>query len=144
MSTRWLTAGALALCWMVHGADAASVKVGFHKDRRSAPIEVFRKHLGDAFELEAIPNFTPKGLEKYELLMFTGGWNAYGWSSRIRRQVNEFAARGGGVLLTSYRAGGVRENCRALFPEVGYGGVRVADRLVVISDQAHPVTRGGS
>jgi len=122
-------------------AEATSIKIGFHKDHRSAPIEVFRKSLGGGFSLEAIAGFQPEGLGKYDVLMFTGGWNAYSWSSKIRYPINEFAARGGGVLLTSYRAGGVRENCRALFPEVGYGGVRVAERLVRVTDRDHPVTQ---
>lgn len=126
-----------SLCW----AETTPIKIGFHKDHRSAPIEVFRKSLGREFELEAIVGFQPESLGKYDVLVFTGGWNAYGWSSKIRYPINEFAAQGGGVLLTSYRAGGVRENCRALFPEVGYGGVRVAERLVRIADKSHPVTQ---
>lgn len=128
-----------------YGQAGEKISVGFYKDRRSAPMEVFQKHLGDEFRLEVIEakDLKPEILNKYDILFFTGGWNAYGWANdaETRYQISRFVAGGGGVLLSSFRTGGVRNDARTMFPEIGYGGVRLSERLVKIKDKNHPIAK---
>ncbi|MFC1461040.1 HEAT repeat domain-containing protein [Verrucomicrobiota bacterium] len=135
---------------MVSGAAdsgyGGKIRVGFYKDARSASVDVFREHLSDKFDFEIIDKkYLKTGkLDVFDVLFFTGGWNAYGWAwpAETRLNISRYVARGGGVLLSHFRVGIIRNDQRVMFPEIGYGGPRIGERLVKITDARHPVTKG--
>lgn len=61
-----------------------------------------------------------KKLAETDVMLFTGGWNAYHFPSpEARRQIVRYAAGGKGVLLGGFRSGYTRTANRPMFPGVG-------------------------
>ena len=65
--------------------------------------------------------------DQLDVMLFTGGFNMYYWTSpKSRVALNRYVAKGGGVILSSNRGGYVRSATRPLFPQIGSVSCRLS------------------
>ncbi|MDD5679123.1 MAG: hypothetical protein PHW60_14210, partial [Kiritimatiellae bacterium] len=78
---------------------------------------------------------------QYDVLIFSGGWGAYGWADYdARLRLADYVQRGHGVLLTSFRTGWFRNSNRPVFPEIAEAYNKGNNNGVVMADRKHPIT----
>ncbi|MDD5679512.1 MAG: hypothetical protein PHW60_16200, partial [Kiritimatiellae bacterium] len=90
------------------------------------------------FDKKAVTNGM---IEQYDVLIFSGGWNAYAWAGYdARLRLADYVQRGHGVLLTGFRTGSVRSANRPVFPEIAQSYNKGNNNGVVVADRKHPIT----
>lgn len=132
-----------------------SKTIGFHKDGRSIVTDGMIKTFQDEGWSHVI--LSNKDLENEEALartdviMLTGGWNAYFFPSfEGRRALTRYVASGKGILSTGFRSGYSRTANRPIFPRVAATYNRGnASHMVGSGDSAfakaisEPISAGG-
>ncbi|MDD3926324.1 MAG: hypothetical protein PHT33_06680 [bacterium] len=135
----------LAANCSLKGECAGEMQVGIYNgDRRVAAVEDMAAALraqGMAVEYVDKKIIEEGSIYKYDVLIFSGGWNATGWATYpLRLRLADYVDKGHGVLLTGFRCGPIRNMARPVFPEVGVAYNKVNTNGAMITDKGHAIT----